>query len=424
MAVLTLDDRVSDDVAAVTRTSNDWRARNGIAALAAAAALVHAAMAPPHIADGAVLGWSFVVAAWLQLGVAVFAVTKPSARVWQATIALHVVLIGAWAVSRTAGLPFGPHAGEAESMTIVDLTTVGLEAAATIGALALLTVRPTGRLLFPIVPVLAVVAASVAVGSPDARDHHATGGAGDEHAHGDEVASPTHEKLVALGFGEFMNGHPHGHVEVVLDAASQAALDEQLAVTREVAAAYPTVQDALDAGYIPAGPYVPGLGYHLISFSGADQLNPDGVFTESELRHPLGLMYAGSEPGSQLGGLMYYAATDVEPTGFVGRNDGWHFHEDLCAVWDGPSVTFPFGPDFGATKMQCDGVGGTLMDSQWMVHVWTVPGYDDMAEHGGVFAEMHPRFACSDGTFHMLDFEDWGDNTNVCTTQQSGEPAI
>jgi hypothetical protein len=62
------------------------------------------------------------------------------------------------------------------------------------------------------------------------------------------------------------------------------------------------------------------------------------------------------------------------------------------------------------------------MDSQWMVHVWTVPGYDDMVDHGGVFAEMHPRFACSDGTFHMVEFADWGDHTNVCVTRRAGEP--
>ncbi|HYD08534.1 MAG TPA: hypothetical protein VEA78_00420 [Acidimicrobiales bacterium] len=417
MAVLTLDDHVVDEV-----VSADWRARWAIAALSAAAAVVHVAMAPPHLGDSAVLGGGFVAAAWLQLGVAVFAITRPTARLWQATILLNVALVAAWAVSRTAGLPFGSHAGDAEAMTIVDLTTVGLELAALLGAVTMLAVRPTGgRLLFPIVSVLAVATASVAVASPDAREHGHGAGVDDHHG---VAATPEHERLVELGFGEFMNGHAHGHVEVVLDPTSQAALDAQLAVTREAADLYPTVQDALDAGYSPAGPYVPGLGYHLINFQTADHLNTDGVFTDAELRTPLGLMYQGADPTSELGGFMYYAATDVEPTGFVGRNDGWHFHENLCGVWEGTKLTLPFGPDFGATKAQCDGIGGTLMDSQWMVHVWTVPGWDDMTDHGGVFAEMHPRFACSDGTFHMVEFEDWGDWNNVCVTRAAGEPDV
>ena len=416
MAVLTLDRVVSLDDG-----TTDWRARYGVAALAAGAAAIHLALAPAHIGESHVLGWGFLVAAWIQLAIAVLAVTRPSKRLWLATIAASAAMVGTWAVSRTTGLPLSGHAGEVESMTIVDLTTVGLELATIVGAIALLAVRPSGKVLFPLVPVLAVAAASVAIASPDARAH---GAGGDGHGHG-AVASPEHDQLLALGFGEFMNGHAHTQMEVVLDPASQAALDAQLAVTSETAALYPTVQSAIDAGYTPAGPYVPGLGYHLIKFAGPDYLNTDGVFTDAELRSPLGLMYAGDELDSPLGGFMYYAATDVEPTGFVGRGDGWHYHEDLCMVVNADGkMTFPFGPDFGATKAQCDGVSGMLMDSQWMVHVWTVPGYDDMSDHGGVFAEMHPRFACSDGTFHMLEFEDWGDNTNVCVSRAAGEPDV
>jgi hypothetical protein len=137
-------------------------------------------------------------------------------------------------------------------------------------------------------------------------------------------------------------------------------------------------------------------------------------------------MYASEKPDAELGGFMYYAATTVEPEGFPGRNDGWHYHENLCAV---PSADgffdFPFGPDFGATKTQCDSVGGNLIDSNWMVHVWTVPGWDDMADYGGVFAEMNPGFACSDGTWFSLPFERWGENPlNTCVSGASGSPEL
>jgi len=86
-------------------------------------------------------------------------------------------------------------------------------------------------------------------------------------------------------------------------------------------------------------------------------------------------------------------------------------------------LDFPFGPDFGATKSQCDSVGGNLMNSQYMVHVWTVPGWDDMSKYGGVFAEENPKFGCSDGTWFQLPFNDWGTSPlNVCRTGKSGHP--
>jgi hypothetical protein len=230
--------------------------------------------------------------------------------------------------------------------------------------------------------------------------------------------------MTAKGFSSFMNGHVHSHVEVVLDPATERELDRELAITRDVAKQYPTLQDAVDAGYRRAGPYVPGLGLHMIKFAGAAYLNADGVLSDDDLRHPLSLLYGGTGPNAKLGGFMYYAATKTEPEGFPGRNDGWHFHEHLCAVTakDG-FLDFPFGPDFGATKQQCDSVKGFLMDSQYMVHVWTVPGYDDMARYGGVFAEENPRFGCSDGTWFQLPFDQRKDHpTNVCRSGAAGEP--
>ena len=212
----------------------------------------------------------------------------------------------------------------------------------------------------------------------------------------------------------------------MLDPATEKELDRQLAITREVAKQFPTLQSAVDAGYRRAGPYVPGLGLHMISFAGPAYLNPDGVLSDDDLRHPLSLLYDGTEPDAELGGFMYYAATASEPAGFPGRNDGWHFHEHLCAVTAADGfLDFPFGPDFGATKAQCDTVNGYLMDSQYMVHVWTVPGWDDMSKYGGVFAEENPQFGCSDGTWFQLPFEQWKANPlNVCRSGASGHPEL
>jgi hypothetical protein len=331
-----------------------------------------------------------------------------------------------WAVSRTAGLPFGAHAGDAEAMTIVDLTCVALEVAALVLAARLLLLRPSSsrlaaRAMAFGIPVLVVAAASTALASSDAREH---GGAGHaDAAHGDtHVISPEVAALEEKGFGTFMNGHAHDIIQTTLDPTTQAELDRQLAVTRELADDFPTLQDAVDAGYRRAGPYVPGLGVHMIKFAGEGYLNLDGVMDDIDLQQPLSLLYLGTEPDAELGGFMYYAATSTEPEGFPGRNDGWHYHEDLCAVpaSDG-FLDFPFGPDFGATQAQCDEVGGNLIDSNWMIHVWTVPGWDDMADYGGVFAEMNPGFSCSDGTWFSKPFEEWKDNRlNTCVSGAAG----
>lgn len=403
----------------------DRPVRTALAAVSVAAAVIHAAMGPGHLGEDAIVGGGMIVAAWLQLAAAWLAIARPGRRVWAAVMALNVALIATWAVSRTAGLPFGAHAGEAEVMTIVDLTCVALELAALLLAARLLLLRPSGskvaaRAMAIDIPVLAVVAASTALSSPDARSHGAAGH-DDVHAIGPAVAA-----LEEKGFGTFMNGHPHTIVNVELDPTTQAELDRQLAITRGLAADFPTLQDAVDAGYRRAGPYVPGLGVHMIKFAGEHYLNPDGVMDEEDLRHPLSLLYLGAEPDAELGGFMYYAATAVEPEGFPGRNDAWHYHEDLCAVpaSDG-FFDFPFGPDFGATEAQCNEVGGDLIDSNWMIHVWTVPGWDDMADYGGVFAEMHPGFACSDGTWFSKPFEEWkGNRLNTCVSGAAGSYAI
>jgi hypothetical protein len=393
-----------------------------VAALSTGAAVIHVAMAPAHAGDSLVLGLGFVVAAWSQLAVAVLAITRPNRRLWLAALVLNAGLLGTWAVSRTAGLPLGEHAGHAESMTIVDLTCVAMEVAIVVLAIGLVATARTrwwlrGRVLAIGIPALTVIGASVALASPDARstahDDHDMVDGDDGHEH--ETDEDT------KGLGQFANGHAHEPVNVTLDPATQAALDAQLAVTRDLAATYPTAQHAVDAGYRRVGPYIPGLGIHFIKTTGAE-LNFDGVMDDEDLRHPLALLYTSHAPTAELAGYMYYSASSVEPVGFQGRNDGWHYHEQLCAVNGPEGLDFPFGPDLGATKEQCDAAGGFLIEqTQWMVHVWTVPGYEIP---DGVFAEENPALACSDGTYYMVDFDEWVDHPlNVCQSGASGPPS-
>ena len=409
-------DRVTDPVHVETppparARPGDDRPRIALAALSTGAAAIHLGMVPAHFGEWSLEGAGFIAAAWAQLLVAFLAVTRPAKKLWWFAIASNAAFIATWSVSRTSGFPFGPHKDIVEKATFVDVTCVLFEIAVVVGALGMLALplawRSTRSWFFaPAVPIIVLGLTSGLLASPSFRNH--------THSH-DLLFPPA---LVAKGFGGFMNGHVHSHVEVVLDPASQAELDRELAITREVADQFPTMQDAIDAGYRRAGPYVPGLGLHMIKFAGAGYLNPDGAMDDEDLRHPLSLMYTSERDDAELAGFMYYAATAVEPSGFPGRNDGWHYHENLCAVTDADGLLdFPFGPDFSATKAQCDGAHGNLIDSQWMVHVWTVPGYDDMAKYGGVFAEMSPRLACSDGTYFSFSPNEWKDHPlNVCRT--------
>jgi hypothetical protein len=214
-----------------------------------------------------------------------------------------------------------------------------------------------------------------------------------------------------LGFGALANGHHRAITVQDLTAEEQAALDDQLAVTREVAERYPTVADAEAAGYRRAGPYSPGLGAHYIRASG-EALNPDGVMDPADLEQPLAILYDGTEPGSEVVGFMYYSIGGAEPTGFAGPNDVWHQHSSVCIVTrpDG-STDAPLGADREATAEECALFGGTLLQqTQWMVHVWSVPGYELDDEDGGTFGEAHPALRCPDGTYHQRPVEEWPDH--------------
>lgn len=412
------------DVSADIR-ADDLRPRITLAAVAVGAAAIHLAMVPAHVGDWALQGWAFLATAWIQLGIAFLAVTRPSRRMWLATIVLNSAFVGAWAVSRTSGFPFGPQKGVVESMNIVDITCVLLELTLVVGALGMVALPRSlrssrSRFFAPIIPIAVLGLTTGVLASPSATNHTHSA---DDRAHGGLVIPAS---MTEKGFGTFMNGHAHAHVEVALDPATQKELDRQLDITRDVAKQFPTMQDALDAGYERVGPYVPGLGTHLINLKGgAAYFNADGVVDDEDLRHPLSIMYANEATDAEITGFMYYAATPTEPAGFPGRNDGWHFHENLCGVAGPNGLDFPFGPDFGATKAQCDGVHGNLIDSQWMVHVWTVPGYDDMAAYGGVFAEMNPQLACSDGTWFSIAFAEWGAHPlNTCRSGAAGHPDL
>lgn len=145
-----------------------------VAALSAAAGVVHFAMVPVH-GDSSVEPILFAIAGWFQLGVAaVILARRGSKTLYGVTAVGTAAILGAWVWSRTVGLPFGAHPNEAEDVTIVDGLTAVLQVGVIVVSVRLVLGNARQR-VSPLVPSLAAVAAvalaSFAVTSPEASSH-------------------------------------------------------------------------------------------------------------------------------------------------------------------------------------------------------------------------------------------------------------
>ena len=58
--------------------------------------------------------------------------------------------------------------------------------------------------------------------------------------------------------------------------------------------------------------------------------------------------------------------------------------------------------------------------TQYMVHAWTVPGWEVSDAHGGVFAEVNPKLKCGDGTYYVMPETEWVNHPlNFCKSELS-----
>jgi hypothetical protein len=184
--------------------------------------------------------------------------------------------------------------------------------------------------------------------------------------------------------------HSHG-VDVwqpLTDPADITELQQQLQAAGTVISRAGTAADAVAAGYIQVTPYVPGIGAHYLNVG----LLQDGTFDPAA---PEMLLYNGNAPSSALVGLSYGFLGDEPPEGFVGPNDQWHVHPQLCIV--GSLVV---GPDSTPEDL-CESIGGRkgmgFDDPMWMGHLWQVPGWESP---WGLFSGENPviNLATNDGT--------------------------
>ncbi|MGZ4795338.1 MAG: hypothetical protein ACXV8T_05540, partial [Acidimicrobiia bacterium] len=85
----------------------------------------------------------------------------------------------------------------------------------------------------------------------------------------------------------------------------------------------------------------------------------------------------------------------------------------VCIKPGPDGVDAPLGADHGATKAQCDKVGGSLLkQTQYLLHAWVVPGYESPE---GVYAHLSSAITCDDGTYHVIaDVTKVGSRHSMC----------
>ncbi|MGK2865600.1 MAG: hypothetical protein ACSLFA_02980 [Mycobacterium sp.] len=120
-------------IKAAPRTDSRLAAR--CAALASlGAAVVHFAVVPAHWQEWPLSGLFFAALALLQLMWARVVLVRTTTPVLAAGILLNVGAVALWALSRTAGAPFGPHAGQPELVQGADLCALLLQIYIVMGA--------------------------------------------------------------------------------------------------------------------------------------------------------------------------------------------------------------------------------------------------------------------------------------------------
>ncbi len=390
-----------------------------IAGLLFGAAGIHFAMMGEHAGVSWTHGLFFASVAWAQIALAALILLRPSRPVVLGVIAISAATIGVWVLTRTVGIAIGSD-GTPDAWGTVDIVCATFEGLAIIAAGMLLSARfarrpvsaEIGGALAGFIG-LVVIAITAFVFSPAFADGGTGGTSADGHNHGGGsavsagAAGHTHGAPVDdKGLSLLHNGH-HASIkpEQPLSAADRAELTRQMNVTIGVARRLPTPKDAVAAGYRQTGPYMPGIGAHFIKIGGAS-LNASGVMSDEALQTPLAIIYDGVGPDARVAGFMYYSMSKNAPTGFAGPNDQWHYHTSIC-IKPGPggAIDIPYGFDVKIPRKLCAAAGGNLLQqTNWMVHVWSVPGWESGQ---GLFGEVNPALACPDGTYFQRPMKEW-----------------
>jgi hypothetical protein len=186
-------------------------------------------------------------------------------------------------------------------------------------------------------------------------DHHDQGG-------GEQVSADS-------SGGE---GGIHGaHEEIPLTLAEWDVLSEQVEIARQATEKYRDIDAAYADGYVQITQFIPGIAAHFVK---QELLN-----APFDPATPSNLLYEPDENGNWvLVGVAYTAPNngdEIQPDGFAGPLDGWHYHKNLCFKGGGVSIA--------SSAAQCPG-GAYVERTQWLLHAWF---YKDSPE--GMFSHQN-----------------------------------
>jgi hypothetical protein len=97
------------------------------AALAWAAAVIHAVAAPEHLAESALVGGFFLVVAPLQVLWGAWTYRRPERRLLLGGASGSLAIVALWAFTRTVGIPAGPDAWQPEPVGVLDVVATADE---------------------------------------------------------------------------------------------------------------------------------------------------------------------------------------------------------------------------------------------------------------------------------------------------------
>ena len=368
--------------------------QGALAILSVSAAVIHFSAMGEHSSVSWQHAVFFAVIAWFQLMFAAAVLLRPSKPALAFGLLLNAGIIGVWAVSRTAGISIGG-AGGVEPVGFADVVATVIEGITVVGALALFWTgtrthpwtKPAVRWAMVGVGVIALPLASVGF-TPAfaAASGHQHGVGGAIHNHGTPVGvltgnTPCEKSGPPASEGQVLGGHGHlGPVQQIpLDQATTLQLQQQQEQARAVVQRYPTVADAVRAGYGQSTVYVPCIGAHYTNVGLAVQFNPAA---------PSELLYDGTAPTSKLVGLSYLVYhPGGPPPGFAGPNDRWHQHTVNGGLCLKGGLVVGAESTSAAACAALGGVKDPLTDI-WMLHDWVVPGFECS---WGVFAGECPE---------------------------------
>lgn len=198
-------------------------------------------------------------------------------------------------------------------------------------------------------------------------------GASHEHSHAEGAKA---EGGAGTGQG---NGHGAQAWTPITDKAKCDELKGDIKKMEEVAAKYPTAQDAMNAGCFRVTIFVEGIAAHYMC--------PKNFQNTPTIDKPEMILYGGSQPWAPVVGLSYYSLAKSNPADDANA-DIWvkymprHFHEGLCI-----KGTLVIGGD-NTDKAKCESQGGKIQGrTGYMGHYWL----NSCDSPDGVFSADNPR---------------------------------